>query len=73
MIFQFAVVFSLKWTNLFLAASFALLSCNSVNFALQWTFHPFILQTKRFYTVLIWRRVLAFLCVSVSLLQVPSI
>jgi hypothetical protein len=35
---------------------------------LQWTFHPFILQTKRFYTVLIWRRVLAFLCVSVSLL-----
>jgi hypothetical protein len=35
-------------------------------FMLQWTFHPFILQTKRFYTVLIWRRVLAFLCVSVS-------
>ncbi|CAL4892761.1 unnamed protein product [Urochloa decumbens] len=30
----------------------------------QWTFHPFILQTKRFYTVLIWRRVLAFLCAS---------
>ncbi|TKW28106.1 hypothetical protein SEVIR_3G303400v4 [Setaria viridis] len=29
-----------------------------------WTFHPFILQTKRFYTVLIWRRVLAFLCAS---------
>ncbi|KAL6865129.1 hypothetical protein ACP4OV_016280 [Aristida adscensionis] len=29
-----------------------------------WTFHPFILQSKRFYTVLIWRRVLAFLCAS---------
>ncbi|KAG8084993.1 hypothetical protein GUJ93_ZPchr0010g10806 [Zizania palustris] len=29
-----------------------------------WTFHPFILQTKRFYTVLIWRRVLSFLCAS---------
>jgi hypothetical protein len=29
-----------------------------------WTFHPFILHTKRFYTVLIWRRVLAFLCAS---------
>ncbi|KAM0865284.1 hypothetical protein ACQ4PT_043383 [Festuca glaucescens] len=34
-----------------------------ISFAL-WTFHPFILQTKRFYTVLIWRRVLAFLCAS---------
>nr|CAB3498765.1 unnamed protein product [Digitaria exilis] len=31
---------------------------------LPWTFHPFILHTKRFYTVLIWRRVLAFLCAS---------
>ncbi|KAG2628521.1 phosphatidylinositol:ceramide inositolphosphotransferase-like isoform X2 [Panicum virgatum] len=29
-----------------------------------WTFHPFMLHTKRFYTVLIWRRVLAFLCAS---------
>ncbi|KAL5202839.1 hypothetical protein ABZP36_013791 [Zizania latifolia] len=32
-----------------------------------WTFHPFILQTKHFYTVLIWRRVLVFLCVRVSI------
>eukprot|EP00262_Sarcandra_glabra_P020131 TRINITY_DN791_c0_g1_i3.p1 TRINITY_DN791_c0_g1~~TRINITY_DN791_c0_g1_i3.p1 ORF type:complete len:315 (-),score=35.73 TRINITY_DN791_c0_g1_i3:363-1307(-) len=29
-----------------------------------WTFHPFILQTKRFYTVLLWIRVLAFLVAS---------
>jgi hypothetical protein len=46
----------------------ALLVVKENLFMLQWTFHPFILQTKRFYTVLIWRRVLAFLCVSVSLL-----
>ncbi|XP_026663652.1 phosphatidylinositol:ceramide inositolphosphotransferase-like isoform X2 [Phoenix dactylifera] len=26
-----------------------------------WTFHPFIYHSKRFYTVLLWRRVLAFL------------
>jgi hypothetical protein len=31
---------------------------------LQWSFHPFIYHTKRFYTVLLWRRVLAFLVVS---------
>ncbi|KAG8085775.1 hypothetical protein GUJ93_ZPchr0010g9696 [Zizania palustris] len=30
----------------------------------QWTFHPFIYHSKRFYTVLIWRRVLAFLVAS---------
>ncbi|XP_078437115.1 phosphatidylinositol:ceramide inositolphosphotransferase-like [Wolffia australiana] len=29
-----------------------------------WTFHPFIFHSKRFYTVLIWCRVLAFLVVS---------
>jgi magnesium-transporting ATPase (P-type) len=29
-----------------------------------WTFHPFIYHSKRFYTVLIWRRVLAFLVAS---------
>uniref|UniRef100_A0A0E0LJ54 Uncharacterized protein n=1 Tax=Oryza punctata TaxID=4537 RepID=A0A0E0LJ54_ORYPU len=45
-------------------ATFKLAHCNSRLFTLQWTFHPFILQTKRFYTVLIWRRVLAFLCAS---------
>lgn len=32
--------------------------------SMQWTFHPFIYHSKRFYTVLIWRRVLAFLVVS---------
>ncbi|XP_025881578.1 phosphatidylinositol:ceramide inositolphosphotransferase isoform X2 [Oryza sativa Japonica Group] len=32
--------------------------------ALPWTFHPFIYHSKRFYTVLIWRRVLAFLVAS---------
>lgn len=26
-----------------------------------WTFHPFIFHSKKFYTVLLWRRVLAFL------------
>ncbi|XP_078178876.1 phosphatidylinositol:ceramide inositolphosphotransferase-like isoform X1 [Carex rostrata] len=26
-----------------------------------WTFHPFVYHNKRFYTVLLWRRVLAFL------------
>lgn len=26
-----------------------------------WTFHPFVLQSKKIYTVLLWRRVLAFL------------
>uniref|UniRef100_A0A452Z8I2 Sphingomyelin synthase-like domain-containing protein n=1 Tax=Aegilops tauschii subsp. strangulata TaxID=200361 RepID=A0A452Z8I2_AEGTS len=31
-----------------------------------WTFHPFIYHSKRFYTILIWRRVLAFLVVSAS-------
>ncbi|KAF8365094.1 hypothetical protein HHK36_032904 [Tetracentron sinense] len=29
-----------------------------------WTFHPFIFQSKKIYTVLLWRRVLAFLVVS---------
>ncbi|KAL0316360.1 UNVERIFIED_CONTAM: Phosphatidylinositol:ceramide inositolphosphotransferase 1 [Sesamum radiatum] len=29
--------------------------------AMQWTFHPFILKSKKIYTVLIWCRVLAFL------------
>lgn len=33
---------------------------------MQWTFHPFIYHSKRFYTILIWRRVLAFLVVSAS-------
>ncbi|URE43108.1 phosphatidic acid phosphatase-related [Musa troglodytarum] len=28
---------------------------------LQWTFYPFVYHSKRFYTVLLWRRVLAFL------------
>ncbi|XP_074354081.1 phosphatidylinositol:ceramide inositolphosphotransferase 2-like isoform X1 [Apium graveolens] len=29
---------------------------------LLWTFHPFIFKSKKIYTVLIWCRVLAFLC-----------
>lgn len=32
-----------------------------------WTFHPFIFQSKKIYTVLIWRRVLAFLVGSQTL------
>ncbi|KAG2304455.1 hypothetical protein Bca52824_033106 [Brassica carinata] len=28
---------------------------------LKWTFHPFIIKSKKIYTVLIWCRVLAFL------------
>ncbi|MFS7933166.1 hypothetical protein Hanom_Chr04g00376561 [Helianthus anomalus] len=32
-----------------------------------WTFHPFILKSKKIYTVLIWCRVLAFLVVSGNL------
>ncbi|XP_039145475.1 phosphatidylinositol:ceramide inositolphosphotransferase [Dioscorea cayenensis subsp. rotundata] len=32
-----------------------------------WTFHPFVYHSKRFYTVLIWRRVLAFLVGSQAL------
>ncbi|KAI3937470.1 hypothetical protein MKW98_018769 [Papaver atlanticum] len=32
-----------------------------------WTFHPFIFQSKKIYTVLIWRRVLAFLVGSQAL------
>ncbi|KAJ6795212.1 phosphatidylinositol:ceramide inositolphosphotransferase-like [Iris pallida] len=32
-----------------------------------WSFHPFIYHSKRFYTVLLWRRVLAFLVASQSL------
>lgn len=35
---------------------------------LQWSFHPFIYHSKRFYTVLLWRRVLAFLVVSMVVL-----
>lgn len=31
---------------------------------LLWSFHPFIYHSKRFYTVLLWRRVLAFLVAS---------
>ncbi|XP_020101221.1 phosphatidylinositol:ceramide inositolphosphotransferase-like isoform X1 [Ananas comosus] len=31
---------------------------------LLWTFHPFVYHSKRFYTVLLWRRVLAFLVAS---------
>lgn len=34
---------------------------------LLWTFHPFVLQSKRIYTVLIWIRVFAYLVVSQSL------
>ncbi|KAJ8476705.1 hypothetical protein OPV22_020432 [Ensete ventricosum] len=29
-----------------------------------WTFHPFVYHSKRFYTVLLWRRILAFLVAS---------
>lgn len=31
----------------------------------QWTFHPFVFQNKKIYTVLIWCRVLAYLVVSI--------
>lgn len=31
---------------------------------LQWTFHPFVFQSKKIYTVLLWCRVLAFLVAS---------
>lgn len=34
---------------------------------LLWSFHPFVYHSKRFYTVLIWRRVLAFLVASQAL------
>ncbi|XP_042476552.1 phosphatidylinositol:ceramide inositolphosphotransferase-like isoform X2 [Macadamia integrifolia] len=33
-------------------------------FLFPWTFHPFIFQSKRFHTVLLWCRVLAFLVAS---------
>ncbi|XP_024198998.1 phosphatidylinositol:ceramide inositolphosphotransferase 3 isoform X1 [Rosa chinensis] len=33
-------------------------------FLLPWTFHPFVFQSKKIYTVLIWCRVLAYLAVS---------
>lgn len=36
-----------------------------------WTFHPFILKSKRIYTVLVWCRVLAFLSLS-QLLRIIS-
>ncbi|KAK8547517.1 hypothetical protein V6N12_031654 [Hibiscus sabdariffa] len=32
-----------------------------------WTFHPFVFKVKKFYTVLIWCRVLAFLVASQTL------
>lgn len=35
-----------------------------VCFNVQWTLHPFIFQSKKIYTVLVWCRVLAFLVVS---------
>lgn len=38
-------------------------TCVFVSFVL-WTFHPFIIKSKKIYTVLIWCRVLAFLVVS---------
>ncbi|KAJ3676696.1 hypothetical protein LUZ60_004108 [Juncus effusus] len=43
-----------------------LFTCIFLSFVL-WTFSPFIYKIKRFYTVLIWRRVLAFLVMSQSL------
>lgn len=39
-----------------------------VSFVL-WTFHPFILKSKKIYTVLLWCRVLALLVVSADSLQ----
>lgn len=38
-------------------------------FLFQWTFHPFILKSKKIYTVLLWCRVLALLVVSADSLQ----
>ncbi|KAJ8483659.1 hypothetical protein OPV22_016144 [Ensete ventricosum] len=32
-----------------------------------WTFHPFVYHSKRFYTVLLWRRILSFLVASQAL------
>ncbi|URE11656.1 phosphatidic acid phosphatase-related [Musa troglodytarum] len=34
------------------------------NYTYKWTFHPFVYHSKRFYTVLLWRRILAFLVAS---------
>ncbi|XVF19952.1 hypothetical protein REPUB_Repub11eG0155700 [Reevesia pubescens] len=39
---------------------FTLIFCSFV----LWTFHPFVFQSKRIYTVLIWCRILAYLVVS---------
>lgn len=36
----------------------------------QWTFHPFILKSKKIYTVLVWCRVLAILVVSAIIMCV---
>ncbi|TYI99056.1 hypothetical protein E1A91_D01G260600v1 [Gossypium mustelinum] len=36
-------------------------------FLLPWTFHPFVVKVKKFYTVQIWCRVLAYLVVSQTL------
>lgn len=44
---------------------------NCFSFLSQWTFNPFIFHSKRFYTVLLWCRVLAFLVVSVDFLTFP--
>jgi hypothetical protein len=47
----------------------SLFTCIFLSFVL-WTFHPFVYHNKRFYTVLLWRRVLAFLVVSYILLLI---
>ena len=58
------ILFSCKFwfpsTNVFHGNLWYAICCG----ILQWTFHPLILKSKRFYTVLIWCRVLAFLGVS---------
>ncbi|MBA0706854.1 hypothetical protein Golax_018939, partial [Gossypium laxum] len=38
---------------------------------LLWTFHPFVFKVKKFYTVQIWCRVLAYLVVSANALVFP--
>ncbi|RWW58703.1 hypothetical protein BHE74_00034409 [Ensete ventricosum] len=38
-----------------------------------WTFHPFVYHSKRFYTVLLWRRILSFLVVNILYSQLNCI
>lgn len=65
-IFISFVLVSIRFVASFFFSNFSQVKCfKYCTIHMQWTFHPFILKSKKIYTVLIWCRVLACLVVSV--------